>query len=81
MKGDIAIGQIIRDELRRQGKSNRWLAERINVNPRTVNKIFLKNTIDTQQLLLISRVLGVNFFLIYSEALAGADTADAEAKK
>lgn len=70
MKTNIAIGQIIRDELRRQDKSNRWLAERINVNPRTVNKIFLKNTIDSQQLLLVSRALGVDFFQCYSEALA-----------
>ncbi|MBR5726155.1 MAG: helix-turn-helix transcriptional regulator [Muribaculaceae bacterium] len=78
MKTSIAIGQIIRDELRRQGKNNRWLAERINVNPRTVNKIFLKNTIDTQQLLLISRALGVDFFQCYSQVLMEADAMDFE---
>ena len=63
----IFIGQIIREELRRQGRTNEWLAERINVHPRTIQKIFLKPTIDTQQLLAISQALGVDFFHVYSE--------------
>lgn len=65
----IPIGQLIRDELRRQGHTNEWLAERINVHSRTVQKIFLKSTIDTQQLLAISRALGVDFFQLYSTIL------------
>lgn len=69
MKANIPIGQLIRDELRSQGKNNRWLAESINVNIRTVNKIFEKTVIDTQQLTLISEALGVDFFRYYSEAL------------
>ena len=40
MSSPIHIGSIIRDELRRQGKTNNWFAKEINVNPRTVNKIF-----------------------------------------
>lgn len=68
-KANIAIGEIIREELRRQGHTNRWLAERINVNLRTVNKIFQKNSIDSQQLLLVSRALGVDFFRYYSDVL------------
>lgn len=63
------IGSIIRDELRRQGKTNGWLAEQINVNLRTVNKIFLKPIIDTGQLLQISRIMGVDFFAYYSKLL------------
>ena len=43
----IHIGSIIREELRRQGKTNGWLARTINVHPRTINKIFLKPIIDT----------------------------------
>lgn len=62
----IFIGQIIREELRRQGHTNEWLAERINVHPRTVQKIFLKSSIDTQQLLYISQALNVDFFRLYS---------------
>lgn len=69
MKNNVHIGLVILEELRRQGKTNRWLAERINVHPRTVNKIFHKNVIDTQQLLLISHVLHVDFFKFYSDFL------------
>ena len=69
MKANLPIGQLICEELRRQGKTNRWLAERINVNIRTVNKIFQKSVIDTQQLTLISIALGVDFFRYYSEVL------------
>ncbi|MBR6291999.1 MAG: helix-turn-helix transcriptional regulator [Bacteroidales bacterium] len=66
----IHIGSIIRDELRRQGRSNAWLADNIGVNIRTVNKIFLKSTIDTQQLYIISRALGIDFFQHYSNTLS-----------
>ena len=66
----INIGQIIREELRRQGHTNEWLAERINVHPRTVQKIFLKPTIDTQQLLAISIALRVDFFQVYSTSIS-----------
>lgn len=69
MSSTIHIGSIIRDELRRQGKTNAWFAKEINVNTRTVNKIFLKGVIDTHQLLLISQALGVDFFKYYSEQL------------
>lgn len=65
----VPIGQIIRDELRRQGKTNHWLASQIHVNPRTVNKIFLKDAIDTHQLFLISKALDIDFFKFYSDAL------------
>lgn len=63
------IGQIIKQELRRQGRTNTWLAEQIHVNPRTINKIFLKNVIDTQQLLIISKALNYDFFSLYSDLL------------
>lgn len=69
----IFIGQIIREELRRQGHTNEWLAERINVHPRTVQKIFLKPTIDTQQLFAISHVMGIDFFQLYSSLLVTPD--------
>ena len=69
MSSPIHIGSIIRDELRRQGKTNAWFAKEINVNQRTVNKIFLKGVIDTHQLLLISQALGVDFFKYYSKLL------------
>lgn len=69
----INIGELIRTEMRRQGRTNEWLADRISVHPRTVQKIFLKHSIDTQQLFLISKALDVDFFALFSELLATAD--------
>ena len=62
----IHIGNLIRDELRRQGHTNEWLAERINVTPRTVQRIFNKPSIDTQVLLNISISLKKDFFHYYT---------------
>ena len=69
MKENIHIGKIIKEELRKQGRTNGWLAEQLNVNPRTINKIFQKTVIDTQQLFLISQALETDFFQHYSEKL------------
>lgn len=49
----IHIGNLIRDELRRSGHTNQWLADRIGITPRTLQKLFNKPSIDTQQLLAI----------------------------
>lgn len=65
----IHIGSIIRCELRKQNRSNRWLAEQIGVVPRTINKIFLKQDMDTTQLFRISKVMQVDFFAYYSSIL------------
>ena len=65
----IHIGNLIREELRRQGHTNAWLAERISVNVRTVNKIFTKPSIDTQRLYQISKELNKDFFECYSNEL------------
>ena len=65
----IHIGNLIRDELRRQGHTNEWLADKIGVNIRTVNKIFLKQTMDTQQLFNISKALSTDFFNYFSKLL------------
>lgn len=65
----IHIGMMVKQELRRQGRSNRWFAEQLNVNLRTVNKIFDKQYIDTLQLFRICKILDVDFFKFYSENL------------
>ncbi len=66
---NIKIGDIVRRTLREQGKTNSWFAEELSINIRTVNKILKKETIDTQQLFKISKILQTDFFKIYSEAL------------
>ena len=65
----IHRGSIIRCELRKQNRSNRWLAEQIGVIPRTINKIFLKQDIDTAQLFRISKAMQIDFFAYYSSIL------------
>ncbi len=65
----IHIGHIIRDELRRQGHTNEWLAEQINVTPRTVQRIFNKPSLDTQLLFNISKALDTNLFQPYTKRL------------
>ncbi len=62
----IHIGSLIREELRRQGHTNSWLADRIGVSERTLQRLFNKPSMDTQQLLLISKVLDKDFFMLIS---------------
>ena len=70
MKETTHIGELIKEELHKQGRSNVWLAQQLSCNVRTVAKIFHKQTIDTQQLMQISKILNYDFFKIFSEALA-----------
>ena len=65
----IHIGNLIRDELRRSGHTNQWLADQIGITPRALQKIFNKTSIDTRQLLAICRALGVDLFACYSESV------------
>ena len=69
MRSNIHIGLIIKDELRKQRKTNQWFAEQLCVNIRTVNKIFLKEIIDTEQLFQISYILKTDLFQFYSKEL------------
>ena len=74
----IHIGNLIRDELRRQGHTNEWLMDRIGVSERTLQRLFNKPSIDTQQLFLISSALGTDFFRHYSDAMDIQPTADTQ---
>ena len=69
MRSNIHIGLIIKEELRRQKKTNQWFADQLCVNIRTVNKIFLKDIIDTEQLYQISYILKTDLFQHYSKEL------------
>ena len=60
------IGQRIRDELEAQGHSNAWLAEHSGISLRRLQRIMLRESIDTGDLLRISNALGVDFFFLYS---------------
>ena len=67
----IHIGNLIREEWRRQGHTNQWLADQLSVERSTVQRLFNKPSIDTQQLLRVSKILGKDMFAYYSQAFWG----------
>lgn len=64
----IHIGNLIRDELRRSGHTNQWLADQLSVERSTVQRLFNKPSIDTHLLLRISKILNKDLFAYYSQA-------------
>ena len=63
----IHIGELIKAEVQRQGRSVSWLARELHCDRSNVYDIFKRQSIDTQQLLRISQLLGRNFFHCYIE--------------
>lgn len=72
----IHIGNIIRSDLRKKGLTNAWLAERIGMTERTLQRLFNKPSIDTQLLLRISVILHTDFSVFYSQAYHDMTDAD-----
>lgn len=68
-KSTVAIGEIIKQELKNQGKTSVWLAEELSCHRTNVYKIYNRNTIDSGMLFHISKLLKVDFFKYFSEAL------------
>ena len=71
----VHIGNLIREELHRQGRTNQWLADQLSVERCTVQRLFNKPSIDTQQLFRISKILGKDLFVHYSQSLQGVSDA------
>ena len=65
----LHIGNLIRDELLRQGRTANWLAQKLCCDRTNVYKLFNRSTIDTELLLRVSRILEYDFFRLYQEAL------------
>lgn len=63
----VHIGQLIRQELKEQGRSVTWLAKNLNCSRSNVYIIFDKPTLDTSVLMQISKLLDVDFFRYYSK--------------
>lgn len=66
----IIIGELIKERLHQQGKTVVWFARQLSCSRNNVYKIFRSNSIATQDLLRISKILEFDFFAIYSEELA-----------
>jgi len=62
----VNIGQIIKEELDRQGHSAGWLARELGCNRSTIYRAIGRNSIDTAMLTEISKVLQTDFFKVLS---------------
>ncbi len=69
MAEKVNIGQTIREEMDRTGRTVTWLSRQLGTNRMACYRIFNSFSIDTQMLLRISVLLGRDFFTLYSEAL------------
>lgn len=61
----IHIGNIIKEELRKQERTISWFARKLYCDRSNVYDIFKRESVDTELLLRISLVLKRNFFLLY----------------
>jgi len=66
----IHIGFEVHQQLLRQHCSVQWFADQLNCNRTNVYNIFNRESIATQLLMDISRVLDYDFFALYSAELA-----------
>ena len=58
---DVHIGNLIQEELTRQGRTVNWFAKGIYCEKSNVYKMFKRKSIDMAQLMKISEVLSHNF--------------------
>jgi hypothetical protein len=61
------IGNKIFEEVKRQGKTNVWLAKELSCDRTNVYRIYEKSSIDLSLLMRISNILKFNFFELLSE--------------
>ena len=61
----VHIGQLIKQTLKQKRKSVVWFAGELSCSRTNVYKIFSKPSIDTGDLVRISRILDYNFFEVY----------------
>jgi len=67
------IGFLIKQKLKERGMPAVWLARQLPCSRANIYKIFSKKSIDTGELLRISKILGYDFFHLYSDELTGKD--------
>ena len=63
------IGEAIKEELERQGKTVVWFAEQLPCHRTNVYRIFERPSIDTHVLMRISEILEHDFFIEHSSEL------------
>ena len=70
MNTNIHIGNSIRKELEIQKRSVKWLADEMECDASNLRKKINKPHISPELLLNISKVLGVDFFIFYSQSIS-----------
>lgn len=58
---DVHVGEMIRKEMLRQGRTVNWLATQIYCEKSNIYKLFRRKSVDLGQLMVISEVLHHNF--------------------
>lgn len=69
MDKPLHIGDLIREELKRQERTVSWFARKLCCDRSNVYKLFNRVTIDTELLLRISKILNCDFFEMYSDII------------
>ena len=70
MASKINIGQLIKEEIDRQGQNRSNLALESHIERRQIYRIFKRKSIDTDVLFDLSIQLKYDFFKLYSDELA-----------
>lgn len=65
----LHIGKIIEKELREQGRTVTWFARSLYCDRTNVYKIFQRESVDSEMLYRISKILSHDFFKYYSKEL------------
>ncbi len=65
----LVIGERIKQELKRQGKTSVWLALQLGCHRTNIYKVYERATIDTGMLFHISKLLNFDFFKLYTDLL------------
>ena len=65
----VHIGELIKQTLKQRRKSVVWFAGELSCSRTNVYKIFSKQSIDSYDLLRISKILNFDFFEVYSKEL------------
>lgn len=65
----IHLGNMVKRELKAQGRTVVWLARTINMERSSIYKMFERNTLDVSLLIRISLVMDHDFFLDISNKI------------
>lgn len=64
---EIHIGNLVKEELQRQGRTARWLAVQLHTNRTNVYDIMKRKNIDPAMLMRLSEILEYNFFAVLAD--------------